>query len=174
MKKREIRGRVPRTFSRSRFSTPHHLISRTGRELADYKPLTSYSLGRYFYFCCPRPIYYLRPSFSPSLVVRDPGSHSSLFSPLPTTERALRCFRAKTSVLSSLVDSSRIPASWLSVSRSLPGIFRLARYLVISSLGTTVCCSGANHLAVWVSMFVGRLVWFTIVSLCTMKPTKAS
>ena len=38
----------------------------------------------------------------------DPGSHSSLFPPLPTTVRALHCCREKISALSSLVDSRRI------------------------------------------------------------------
>ena len=38
----------------------------------------------------------------------DPGSHSRLFSPLPTTVRALHFYREKISELSSLVDSRRI------------------------------------------------------------------
>ena len=57
------------------------------------------------------PIYYIRPSFSlPPINGRtsDPGPHSTLFSLLPTTVRALYFYREKTSDLSSLVDSRRI------------------------------------------------------------------
>ena len=38
----------------------------------------------------------------------DPGSHSRVFSPLPTTVRASHFYREKTSALSSLVDSLRV------------------------------------------------------------------
>ena len=37
----------------------------------------------------------------------DPGTHSRLFSPLPTTVRALHCYREKISALSSLVNLRR-------------------------------------------------------------------
>ena len=48
-----------------------------------------------FSFFFPHPIYYLRPSFFPLPPSRnsDAGSHSRLFSPLPTTVRALHLYR---------------------------------------------------------------------------------
>ena len=56
------------------------------------------------------PIYYLRPSFSLSLLdVTQIRGHIAGSSPhLPTTVRALNFYRGKTSALSSLVDSRRI------------------------------------------------------------------
>ena len=55
-------------------------------------------------------ICYLRPSFSPSLlVVTQIGDHiADSSSPLPTTVRAFHFYREKISALSSLVDSRRI------------------------------------------------------------------
>ena len=51
------------------------------------------------------PIYYLRPSWSCSLlVVTQIWGHSKLFSPLPATVGALYSYREKHSALSALVD----------------------------------------------------------------------
>ena len=55
----------------------------------------------------------------------DPGSHSTLFSPLPTTVctvGALHFNRERTQALSSLVDSRRVVFVFISTSTSLPGI----------------------------------------------------
>ena len=65
-------------------------------------------LPSFIFFCIPFIIFAL---LSPSLpVVRssDPGSHSELFSPLPTTVRAFISYREKNSAFPSLVDSRRI------------------------------------------------------------------
>ena len=93
-----------------------------------------YASARFFFVFCFHPICYLHPSCYPPLLVvtqirghilitgssspfllspapsrnSDPGSHSRLFSPLPTTMRAFHFSREKTSALSSLVDSRRI------------------------------------------------------------------
>ena len=49
----------------------------------------------------------------------DPGSYSRLFSPLPSTVRALHCYGEKTSTLSSLVDSRRIAPTHARRSRQM-------------------------------------------------------
>ena len=70
-----------------------------------------------FYFICI-PFIVFAPLFSlPSINSRnsDPGSHSRLFSPLPTTVRALHFYREKTSALSFLVDSRRIVPTYATV-----------------------------------------------------------
>ena len=56
------------------------------------------------------PIYYLRPSFSLSLLVvaQIRGHIAGSSPPLPTTVRALHFYRENTSTLSSLIDSRRI------------------------------------------------------------------
>ena len=48
------------------------------------------------------------PTNSLLVVTQIRGSHGSLFSPLPTTLRALHCYRDKGSALSSVVDSRQI------------------------------------------------------------------
>ena len=68
--------------------------------------------GQHFFFLpffFPILFIYVRSCLSPpSSRNADPGSHSRLFSPLPTTVRALHFYREKSSALSSLVDSRRI------------------------------------------------------------------
>ena len=79
---------------------------RRGREVS-YSWANTYH-SSFFYFLFPShllssPFYSLPPSRN-----SDPGSHSRLFSPLPTTVRALHFYREKISALSSLVDSRRL------------------------------------------------------------------
>ena len=68
------------------------------------------------------PICYLRSSFSlPPMNSRDsdPGSHSRLFSPLPTTVRASHFYRHKTSALSPFDGARRIEPTQVRRSRQL-------------------------------------------------------
>ena len=68
-----------------------------------------------FSFFFIHPMHYIRPSFSLSLLVvtQTRGRiDGRLFSPLPTTARALHFYRDKTSILSSLVDSRRIAPTY--------------------------------------------------------------
>ena len=72
----------------------------------------SHLLSLLFFFLI-HPIYYRCLSFlslPPTCSSRasDPGSHSRLFFPLPSTVRALHFYRHKIGALSSLVDSRRI------------------------------------------------------------------
>ena len=58
----------------------------------------------FFFFFFPMPFIMFALLFSlPPSRSSDPGSHSRLFPPLPTTVRALHFYRAKISALSSLV-----------------------------------------------------------------------
>ena len=59
-----------------------------------------------FFFAIPFIIFALLFSLPPSRI-SDPGSHSRLFSPLPTTVRTFNFYRKMISTLSSLVDSRR-------------------------------------------------------------------
>ena len=76
-----------------------------------------------FFFFIPFVIFAVL--FSPSCSGRnsDPGSHSGLFSPLPTAVHALHFCREKTSALSSLVDSRRI-ARALAINRRSQQLLR--------------------------------------------------
>ena len=64
-------------------------------------PLGPSSIFFIFHFFFFHAIYYLRPSFFslPPSRSSDPGSHSRLFFPLPTTVRALQFYREKISAL---------------------------------------------------------------------------
>ena len=92
--------------------TREKFFDNTGRTTAQIDIEKTHA-ARVIYFFFTRPICYPRPSsLSPSWTVitsrnSDPGSHSRLFSSLPTTVRTLHFHRENTSALSCLVNSSR-------------------------------------------------------------------